>query len=331
MKKVKGKNNKIVLFVPFLLSLLILFVSDFAFGQTSDQLGSKQKYRKAIAKDIVYGREKESVGLLSIEGLPPIGPESFSNDSEGNLYICDTVNQRIQIFLPDGNHKFTIPLKKGVTASDIAIDRFGLIYLYDDVQGKLYQYDKKGNFVNTINVDITRWQSRRPMHILDDKIYIQSSDQQDVLIGKIIKGLLVPPTKDELLEPLEKGVHGRFSGRSYFVKLIRWEVGGIEIIDTSGATIKSIELPAKGIVSIEFLQEDKKGNFYIHTERTTDEKILVEVHKFNSIGNYLTTIQIPETGSYSWRVKGLSVDENGNIYQFLPGKENARLNIFQKE
>lgn len=291
----------------------------------------KEQYKKAITKNITYGRGKESVGLLSIKDGPRLGPESFSNDSEGNIYICDTVNHRIQIFSPHGNHKFTIPLKKEIMASDIAIDRFRNIYIYDDVQGKLYQYDKKGNSLKIINVDITRWQSRRPMHILKDKIYIQSSDQEDVLIGKIIKGLLVAPTKEEISRPLGKGIHGGFSGRSYFVKLIRWEMGGIEIIDISGAMIKSIELPIKGIVSIEFLQEDNKGNFYIHTERTTDGKIWVEVYKFNSSGNYLSNIQILETGSYCWRLKGLSVDKNGNIYQFLPAKENARLNIFQKE
>lgn len=291
----------------------------------------KENYKRAITKNITYGRGKEIVGLLSIRDHPRLGPESFSNDSEANLYICDTVNQRVQIFSPDGNHKSTIPLKKGITASDIAIDRFGLIYLYDDIQGKLYQYDKKGNFVNTINVDITRWQSRRPLHIVDDKIYIQSSDQEDVLIGKIIKGLLVAPTKDELLEPLEKGVHGRFSGRKYSVKLIRWERGGIEVIDTVEATIKSIELPIKGIVSIEFLQEDNKGNFYIQTERVDNEKILLEVHKFDFLGNYLTAISIPENDYHSWSIKLLSLDEDGNIFQFLPGKESVRLNVFQKE
>ena len=329
MKKRKSKNNKIVLFVPFLLSLLILFISDFAFGQPSDKLGFKQKYKKVIAKDIAYGREKESVGMVSIKDFPRLGPESFSNDSEGNLYICDTVNQRIQIFLPDGKYKFTIPLEDGMTASDIAIDRFGLIYVYD-VRGKIYQYDQKGNLVSTINVGTTRWQVRMSMHIIDDDIYISTVDQQDVLIGKIINRLLMAPTKEELSQPLEKGIHG-FSGRRYLVKLLRWEKAEIEIIDKSGATIKSVDLPIKGIVSIKFLQEDRRGKFYIQTERVDNEKLLLEVQKFDFDGTYLTTILVPENDYSSWSVKLLSLDENGNIYQFLPARERGRLNIFRQE
>jgi len=330
MKRVEDKNNKIVLFVPFLLSLIILlFISDFAFVQTSGQLGFKQTYRKAITKDITYGRGKENVGLVSIKGFPRRGPESFTNDAEGNFYICDTVNHRIQIFSPDGNHLYEIPLEESVEASDIAIDGFGHIYVYDDVQGKLYQYDKKGNFISMIGVDSKSWQSRGPMHIVDNEIYIRSSDQEDILIGRIVKGSLVAPTPEDISQPLQKGIHG-FSGKRYFVKLVRMEKGEIEIKDRRG-TSKTIDLPLKGIVSIAFLQEDKRGNFYIQTERVANGIIILEVHKFDSDGNYLSVIPIPETNYSTWGIKLLSIDENGNIYQFLPAEEKGRLNIFSPE
>ncbi|MBM4135639.1 MAG: hypothetical protein FJ241_02285 [Nitrospira sp.] len=289
-------------------------------------LGSKPSKVRMITKEIAYGKGKEEVGLLSMKDLRR-GPESFSNDAEGNLYICDTVNRRIQIFSPDGTHLYEIPLKEGMEANDIAIDKSGHIYIYD-IQGKLYQYDKKGNFLTMIDVDSERWRSRRHIHIVGNDIYIRSGDQEDILIGRIVEGLLVAPKGEELSLP-QKGIYG-FSGNRYLVNLTRWERGGIEIINTRGDIVKSIELPMKGIVSISFLQEDKKGNFYIQTERTDNENLFLEVQKFDSDGNYLTTVLIPES-DYSgvWGIKLLSLDENGTIYQVVTEKERAQINIFQ--
>jgi len=324
------KRNRVKIRMTFIwvLAVLVLGVSvlnaDISIAQTS-----RKKYKKITTKNIPYGPEKESVGFLSIKNLPRRGPESFSNDTQGNLYICDTVNTRIQILSPIGDHLYAIPLEEGMVASDIAVDRFGYIYIYDSDRGKLYQYDKKGDFLNEVDI-LKRWSSRRHMHIIDNKIYMRSADQEDVIIGKVVKGSLVVPSAEELSRPIQKGIHG-FSGRRYFVKLTRWEKGEIDVIHTNGNTIKRIGLPLKGIVSISFLQEDRKGNFYIQTERVANEKVLLELHKFESDGNYLTTVPIPETDYDSWTIKLLSLDENGTIYQFLPSKERGRLNIFRQE
>lgn len=301
--------------------ILVLFVAN-------EAQAAKDGYIFNRLAHVEYGSGKDQIGLLDVPDIQRSGPESFSVDAQGEIYICDTVNQRIQIFSPNGEYQSTIPLEKEITASDIAIDRVGLIYVYD-AKGRLYQYDKKGNLVSTINVDTNRWQVRMGMHIVNDNIYISSVDQDDVLIGKIAKGLLVAPTAEALSQPLEKGIHG-FSGRRYYVKLLRWEKGEIEIFDRTGVTPKSIELQINGIVSIRFLQEDRKGNFYIQTERI-GEGIILEVHKFDSSGDYLTVIPIPDTDYHSWSIKLLSLDENGNIYQFLPARERGRLNIFRQE
>lgn len=320
----RDKRRNIVVWI--LVFLIVVIVPRLAFVQTT----GGEKYKKGVTKDISYGREKESLGFFSIKDLPRRGPESFSNDAEGNLYICDTVNRRIQLFSPNGSYLYEISLRGGMEANDIAVDKFGNIYVYDDMQGELYQYDKKGEFLSTIVVDLKRWESRGPMHIIDDMIYMRSSDQEDIPIGRIVMGSLVPPTADDLLQPPAKGIHG-FSGRRYFVELVRMEKGIIKIIDKEGNITESIDLPLKGIVSLRFLQEDKKGNFYIQTERVDNAKIVLEVHKFSAYGTHLTTVLIPENDYSSWSVKLLSLDENGNIYQFLPAKAKGQINIFRKE
>lgn len=305
--------------------LICTIVPALLFGQAI----AGEKYKKEVVKDILYGQGKESVGKLSVEDLPRRGPESFSNDTEGNFYISDTVNRRIQIFSSDGAHLYEIPLQEGMVASDVAVDKLGRIYVYD-AQGKLYQYDKEGNLLSSINVDTGRWQIRMDMHIADDRIYITSVEQEDVLIGRIVNGLLVTPTADDLSKPLPKGVYG-FSGKRYFVHLTRWEKGNVEIIDASGVTFRTIDIPIKGLVSIKFLQDDKNGKFYLQTERTENDKVILEVQKFAADGSHLTTLGIPDTDYDTWSVRLLSIDENGNIYQFLPSKEKGRLNTFRQE
>ena len=323
--KMYNKWTKLTYWILFTFYLLTME----AYGQNYYGKKVKEKYEIAISRNIAYGKEKGMVGIISEEDHPRIGPESFSNDIEGNIYICDRVNERIQVFSPNGLNLFTISLGNGSTVSDIAVDRYGLIYVYD-IQGKLYQYDKKGKLLGTINVDNNRWQVRMPMHIINGKIYIRTVEQEDVLIAKVVKGILIAPTVNEISQPLEKGIHG-LSGNRYLVRLSRWEKGEIEILDENGATIKSIDIPKEGIVSITFLKEDKHGNFYIQTESTKNGKIMLEVHKFNSDGEYLTKITLQDTDYSCWTIKLLSIDENGNIYQFLPAKETAKLNIFYKE
>jgi hypothetical protein len=332
LQQIRGEsvmnNKKLLLSCTFLLTLAL--GGPEVVGQTLPGETNKEKYRRAIAKDIPYGKEKVMVGILAIKDRPRLGPESFCNDFQGNLYICDGVNQRIQIFSSNGEHETSVPLRKGITASDVAIDRHRLTYVYDDVHGKLYQIDGTGAVLGFIDVDAAQWQCRGSLHIVGDNIYIATADQEDVLIATVGNGLLAAPGKDEGLRLVERGIHA-LSGRKYFVKLTRWEKAEIEVMGKDGVTVSCIELPKKGIVSIRFLEEDRKGNFYVQTETAADGKILLEVHKFDSNGRYSARIPIPETDYYSWSIKLLSVDTDGNVFQFLPANDRARLSVFQQE
>ncbi len=293
-----------------------------------EDIGARLK-GKMTKRDIAYGKGKEEVGRLSEPEVEPRGPESFNNDAKGNVYICDTVNHRIQVFSPIGEHLYSIPLKEGMEANDIAVDRFGSIYVFD-AQGKLYQYDKKGNLLKALNIG--GWQIRMDMHIVNDNIYMKSIEDKnvkDVLIGKIVNGRLESPTGEDVSKHTN-GINA-ISGRRYLVDLERWVKGEIDILDKSGDTIKSVDLPLNGIVGIQFLQEDKKGNFYIKTEHrdAAIDRLVLEVQKFDPDGNHLATFNIPETDYDSWGIRELSLDEDGNIYQFIPMKEKAQIKIFR--
>ncbi len=66
-------------------------------------------------------------------------------DAEGNLYVCDTLNDRIEVFDPDGKFISTYG-KKGrprlfCSPKGIAIDGDGHIWVADGVQDRVQVFD----------------------------------------------------------------------------------------------------------------------------------------------------------------------------------------------
>ncbi len=296
--------------------------------------GSKISKGKMITKEIAYGKGKENVGAVDeVEG-PLIGPKSFAVDDEGNIYICDSVNNRVQIFSRDGRYISTIPLKKGIFAEDIAVDKQGFIYIYDGMAGELYQYNKNGSVIDKMAVNERRWEARGEMHIRNNKIYVDASDQTNVLreflIAEIIDSSLTVPRDEELKKPIDKG-YGETGKRYKFKNFIKGENVEVEIIDRDSASFKTVSFPLEGIDSIEFFGEDKNQNFYIKTNSDVDGKLIMDVHKFNANGDYINTIQMPKGDINFWSVKNYSIGKDGTIYQFLPEKNKLRLNIFYNE
>ena len=258
------------------------------------------------------------------------GPQSFNSDDLGAVYICDTLNHAIQVYSPKGTFQKTFQIDPNMVASDIVIDRSGDMYIYDDVEGRLYRYNKAGRFISSIKVDILRIEGGRgAMHMAGRNIYVPDADQRDVLIGKVENGALVQPSPEELKAPLVKGINAP-SGRKYYAELKDQKKGGFTIISADGKTSKSVDIPGDNVLSLAFMKEDKKGNSYIQAERGQDGKVLLEIYKFGPAGNHISTTNFTDTGYHFWSVKLLSVDDNENIYQFVPSRKKGMLNIFKK-
>jgi hypothetical protein len=297
----------------------------------SDVIGSKPYKGKMITVDIPYGSGVGQVGTVNEGEGAIIGPKSFTVDDEGTIYVCDTVNTRVQIFNSNGNYLSTIPLKTEAMAEDIAVDDSGFIYIYDQL-GKLYQYDKKGTLVSKIAVDVNRLPGGGAMHAINSEIYVYACDDhmcEDFIIGRTsLDNLLIRPSDEEAKIVKEKGKQG-LSRKKYMTGLNKTVKGDLEINDKDRASLKIMSLPIREILSIEFLGEDIKGNLFIKTDRDDENKKLVsEVHKLNAKGDYLRTNQMPESDISYWSVRNYAISENGTLYQFLPEKDKLRLNIF---
>ena len=284
-------------------------------------------YRKVFDLDLPYGRGPGHLGLHYQSDQPPRGPESFSSDAEGNLYLCDTINQKISIWSPRQRAFTEFFLPTDISPNDIALDRWGQIYIFDDLNGNLHQIDKSGNVLKSVAVNHYRRRSRGPIHIVGDHIYMAGGDQEDILIGNIKTGRLEGLAAGESPGTSGRGIHGT-SGRRYFLRLIRGKGAMVEISHSDGVSFQSLELKQPNLLSIQFLGEDRKQNFYLQTESLENQTLLLEVQKFNGQGEQVASIRIPENHYHVWSVKLLSVDENGTIHQFLPTRDKGKLKSF---
>jgi hypothetical protein len=106
------------------------------------QAPAQEVYAQQLSVVIPNGDTQASVGVP--RRASGFGPQSFSTDRQGNTYICDTANRRIQVFSAAGAYQSTLPMQEHAEPNDVTIDDVGSIYVLDATQGTLYQYDQQG-------------------------------------------------------------------------------------------------------------------------------------------------------------------------------------------
>jgi hypothetical protein len=83
-----------------------------------------------------------------------------------------------------------------------------------------------------------------------------------------------------------------------------------------------------GIVSARYAGEDQVQRFYVQTERLEGTNIVLEVLAFSPSGEQLATTRMPENDYVIWTAKLVDVRADGAIVQFLPQRDQAKLNLF---
>jgi len=269
-------------------------------------------YKQTISLKIDLAAEEEKIekeeGELSLSYF-------FNKDNKDNIYISDLTG-RVRAFDSAGNLLLSFYPKFASSGGihDLVIDEKGNIYITNGPE--LFQYNSKGILQKEINIEKNIIGKAGKgvyfeMYLVGNKIYQPDVDQFSYLVGII---------KDGFLEETEfskfEGVLGSISGNRYKVSLSeRWKRGELTILDSTGAVLKTIDLEIEGIVSIRFLGEDQDGNIYIQIERTEGSTLFLEVHKFDSAGNRLTILNIPEMEYIHWTNRLLLVGRDGAIWQ----------------
>lgn len=275
-----------------------------------------------ITREFEYGPGNGQMGVLLVGEGGDFGPQSFAIDNKGNIYILDSVNERMQIFSANGQYLSTISL--GITPRDVAIDELGHIYIHNGHE--LYQFDLQGNIISEIDL-VNGTAGGVSMYVIDNKIYVKSLGERDKLIGRIKDGILKAPTDIPLYGEDE---YIGLNGRKYLIDVTDLNEVEIKIIEKDSTTKKIVTSPVKkDTLFTNFLGEDSKENLYFQSQRDKDGKgdWVVEIHRINSKGNNIETIEMPDEATLNSH-KEYVIGKNGTIYSFMPGRDKLRLHIF---
>lgn len=272
-----------------------------------------------------YGVGEGELGMVREPEHPPVGPESFAVGKDGSILVADVVNQRVAVYARDGSYLRSINLP-GIALGDVMADDQGRVYVYDQVRRALHQYDPDGTPRGTLALNPRDIDTRGYFHVTGDAVYFADAAVRDVLVATLKDGSLVAP--DEFAARTTDGIHAG-SGRIYSLSLDQRQALRIEVREpgTESAT-PTLRAPVPGIVSARYVGEDGAGRYYVQTERLEGTRIALEVLAFSPAGVLITTTPMPENDYALWTAKLVDVRADGTIVQFLPQREQAKLNLF---
>ncbi len=278
-------------------------------------------------------------------------PRGIARDGEGNFFVTDAENKRVQKFDPSGKWLLSFGSKgnedgqfaaisedsTGTGPGGIAVDKEGNIYVADTWNHRIQKFDRDGRFVtkwgsflsladpNAPNEQDKNSRFYGPRGVAvgpDGNVYVTDTGNKRVLIfdpsGKplreISSGLTPQKLTDkypfnqpgELNEPVGIAVDG--AGNVYVADTNN---GRIQKFDSAGKPSAQWPVPAgswaPGPYLEPFLALDGQGNLYA-TAPTTKT-----VLKFSPTGELLG--QKNSSGSYTLRLPtGITVDKEGKVY-----------------
>jgi DNA-binding beta-propeller fold protein YncE len=239
----------------------------------------------------------EFVWKISGDPNPLAGPSGLGLDAEGNIYVVDTGNNRIQKFdgegqflmvwgspgSGEGQFNFTPPRKVHAGPGDVAVDSQGNIYVADSGNVRIQKFDQEGRF-------LTQWDSSSG-----------GEGQFQFPFGLAIDG-------QDNVYVVDGTPHlQKFDGEGQF--LAKW--GDIGVRDGEFATIG-------------FAAVDVQGNIYVA------DRGAGRIQKFNSSGQFLGKWGSVGMGDGQFvGANGIAVDGQGYIYVTDFG--NPRVQIFDSQ
>lgn len=307
----------------FIRSFVILIIIFWFLGKNA---ACENTYHLVRTVKVDYGREDCHLSRINPDRLHPIVSESFSNDSNGNFYVSDSISNKILKYSKNGSFVNVIRYPDNISPFDMIIDQSNNIYIYDAIQSKVNQINKFGALRQSLAFNPERLSSRGILYISCQKLYIVDSKQRSLEIADLSNGKMKESRHSKRKSAITMGIPAGMD-RKYIVSLNRGKEGIINILEKRTQFISFI---CDGIVSIRFIKEDQHKNFYIQTERIQNNEVVLDIHTFSHDGQLLDSFTIHDNQYPYWTSKLLSIDHAGNIWQFIPNSQFARIHIFHK-
>jgi hypothetical protein len=139
--------------ILILISLLTLFLLGINIQGTESS-----NIRKEIVLKSKVGSNDSELGFMTLKNGETIVPSAITIDSNGNIYIADIANDRIQKYDKDGKFLFKINMhikrkKWYKIIDDLSVDNANNLYVASRHEGKIDKYSPEGKLLQSINLD----------------------------------------------------------------------------------------------------------------------------------------------------------------------------------
>ncbi|MFC1522957.1 6-bladed beta-propeller, partial [Elusimicrobiota bacterium] len=315
-----------------------------------DTVGNVKKLKKLISKrdpevwntEVYFktiGTGKETSGN---EGFSYLDDIAISKD--GNIYVADTLNLRVQVFDKNGRYIRTIGTGEMTSGNEgfddlhgIAIDKDSNLYVADTQNHRVQVFDKDGTHVKTIgtgeetlgnegfelpysvaidkagNLYVTDAQNHRVQVFDKNGTYVKTIGRGEETLGN--KGFIHP-----------YGVATGKAGKLYAADVQNHRV---QVFDKDGTYIRTIgtgEMTSgnEGFSEPQGIAINKHGQLYVADYSNH------RVQVFDKNGTYIRTIGTGEktSGNEGFdHPSGIAIDKDSNLY--VADTDNSRVQVYK--
>ncbi len=237
----------------------------------------------------VKGRQEIQFGKKGVHPGELTFPKAICATLDGNIYMADTGNDRVQVFYPDGTLNFEFGRagwKPGEFRNPqvIAVNSKGVIYVADTNNNRIQMFTHEGIFLNAFGEEIASGsispggELRYPQALtIDsaDRVYVVDSEGKRIVVFDVDGKYLV-----------QGGEHGRLFGGD-FVKLVDIaldENDNLYIADQGNYTIKVVDPYGKLLLAFGAPGKEGRGYFQdISAIAAAEGKIYVADYKSDQV------------------------------------------------
>jgi len=281
---------------------------------------NKEFYTPKELIKLKWGKLENQAGILKLPNFY-YGPQSFTIDRNGNIYLLDSINRRVKVY--DKNNRFIkeIPIINS-RAEDILIED-NLFFILDTPSNSITKYDFEGRVLENIKIP---YEIELITGIFKDNKDILTIETAREETFKIIK----EDKEFKFIKNETLGIQPQNSEAFYYTEKIDGKTGVLKIFEPKG--LKEIYYrpdPDKVLGTIIFAGIDKsKKNIYVVVEELEGFKVDRKIVKYSPDGVLQTSFSLP-INNYTFFFKDLRVTDDGKILFLSSTQEEVKVSSFE--
>jgi cell wall-associated NlpC family hydrolase len=251
--------------------------------------------------------------------VTPLGPQALTSDENGQLYLLDSLNQRVFKLDPQTQVLTTIPLSHTGFYKDLVV-RANNFYLLDLSANMVRQTTASGHSLQTYPFTA---QSKRGLSGLSltavNEVRVQNQNaSESPLTPQTLIDWFGPQAQAQVTLSGLSVTHAETTYRSYFTRL-NPQSGHLQISTPQNQAVVTLSLTSKYHLGSMLLQAvDNAGNFYVLVDQLLPNVpafvVDTALYRFDSAGNLLNVAPLPIGESYFLPQRYVTITNDGQAY-----------------